>query len=320
MALKARYTNANGRLIAEKRNGVRSFYMADGIGSTRALLDNTQTKTDTFTYWPYGEEKSRTGTTPTPFRYGGALGMYRDAGGRLFIRHRSYQAAYGRWMTKDPLFTYSDPYRYGSSNPATFVDTSGLAPQYPRWPSPCPSIGPIECDYATNERIYMFCNCCHSNLLGDLTCQWECSAAANAYYRKCKGTPGPGAFRPPPGGGEVAPRRNPRAAGMDEACFAPPLPCKGNPGDIAGCVDFGWGKELPPKMQPIVTPITPGGGNVMDYNLCAACCDSLFGGTFDSTCNQWLSDCKATCWGNAVGNLLRMGYNAAKAVRSKAND
>ena len=48
MAMKVRYTTVNGRVIAEKRNGVRSYYVADALGSTVALLDNTQSKTDTF--------------------------------------------------------------------------------------------------------------------------------------------------------------------------------------------------------------------------------------------------------------------------------
>jgi hypothetical protein len=69
MAMKARYTVINGEVIAEKRTGVRRLYVPNPLGSTVALLDNTQAKTDTFEYWPYGEERSRTGTTATPFRF-----------------------------------------------------------------------------------------------------------------------------------------------------------------------------------------------------------------------------------------------------------
>lgn len=50
MAMKARYTVIDGEVIAEKRNGVRSLYVPDPLGSTRALLDNTQAQTDTFSY------------------------------------------------------------------------------------------------------------------------------------------------------------------------------------------------------------------------------------------------------------------------------
>ncbi len=71
MPMKVRYTSVNGEVIAENRGGVRKLYLPDPLGSTLALVDNTQTKTDTFTYWPYGEEASRTGSTPTPFRFVG---------------------------------------------------------------------------------------------------------------------------------------------------------------------------------------------------------------------------------------------------------
>src|SRR5437899_3048541 len=86
MAMRVRYTVLNGEVVAEKRSGVRRLYVPDPLGSTVALLDNTQTKTDTFDYWPYGEESARTGTTPTPFRFGSKVQLYRDSDGRSFSR------------------------------------------------------------------------------------------------------------------------------------------------------------------------------------------------------------------------------------------
>ena len=74
MTMKARYTVVDGEIIAEKRNGVRRTYVPDPLGSTVALLDNTQAQTDTFSYWPYGEVSARTGTTGTPFQYVGTRG------------------------------------------------------------------------------------------------------------------------------------------------------------------------------------------------------------------------------------------------------
>ena len=103
MPMKARYTIIDGEVIAEKRGGVRSHYVPDPLGSTVALLDNTQTKTDTFTYWPYGEEATRTGTTGTPFRYVGTVGYYRDSETRTYVRARYLNTGLGRWQTSDPL-------------------------------------------------------------------------------------------------------------------------------------------------------------------------------------------------------------------------
>jgi hypothetical protein len=42
--MKARYTVAAGRVIAQKRSGTRSYYAADPLGSTMALFDATKTK------------------------------------------------------------------------------------------------------------------------------------------------------------------------------------------------------------------------------------------------------------------------------------
>lgn len=94
---------ANGRVLAEKRGGVRRFYSADPLGSTRALYDNTQTKTDTFTYFPTGEVASRTGTTPTPFQYVGTQGYYKDTTNRTYVRARHFNINLGRWQEPDPI-------------------------------------------------------------------------------------------------------------------------------------------------------------------------------------------------------------------------
>src|SRR2546423_9062886 len=110
-----RYTTVQGEVIAEKRAGVRKFYVPDPLGSTVALLDNTQAQTDTFSYWPYGEENVRTGTTQTPFRFVGRRGYRRDSATLTYVRHRFLAMADGRWLTDDPIaFASRDAnlYRY----------------------------------------------------------------------------------------------------------------------------------------------------------------------------------------------------------------
>ena len=69
MAMKTRYNVVNGQVLSETRNGVRRDYLTDGLGNTLALLDSTQTKTDTFDYFPSGTVAARTGTTATPFQW-----------------------------------------------------------------------------------------------------------------------------------------------------------------------------------------------------------------------------------------------------------
>ena len=131
MTMKVRYTVIDGEIIAEKRNGVRKQYVPDSLGSTVALLDNTQTPTDTFTYWPYGEVASRTGTTPTPFQYVGTQGYYHDNSARDYVRARHLGKDKGRWLSQDPIrFEGEDHnlYRYVRNNVTTATDPSGYNP------------------------------------------------------------------------------------------------------------------------------------------------------------------------------------------------
>jgi RHS repeat-associated protein len=129
-----RYEVINGRVIAEKRSGVRRLYVPDPLGNTIALLDNTQAKTDTFSFWPYGEQQSRTGTTPTPFQYGGTLGYYHDSASRNYVRKRVLKKDQGRWLTVDPLRLLgigADAYCYCSDRPTVLSDPTGLRQAWP---------------------------------------------------------------------------------------------------------------------------------------------------------------------------------------------
>jgi RHS repeat-associated protein len=124
-----RYTVVNGQVIAENRNGVRKTYVPDPSGSTIALLDDKQKITDTFSYSPFGELKSRTGTTPTPFQYIGTKGYYTDPNNRIYVRARTYQPNYARWMTVDPLWPGESAYGYVRGNPVSFSDPLGRQTQ-----------------------------------------------------------------------------------------------------------------------------------------------------------------------------------------------
>lgn len=120
-----RYTVVNGQVVAENRNGVRKTYVPDPSGSTIALLDDKQKITDTFSYSPFGELKSRTGTTPTPFQYIGTRGYYTNPSNRVYVRARTYQSSYARWMTVDPLWPGESAYGYARNNPVRWGDPSG---------------------------------------------------------------------------------------------------------------------------------------------------------------------------------------------------
>ncbi|MCX6382378.1 MAG: hypothetical protein NT023_23360 [Armatimonadetes bacterium] len=90
MAMKVRYTVVNGEVLSENRGGVKRDYLPDTQGNTIGLIDSTQTVTDTFSYYPYGDVASRTGTTATPFQFLGTLGYYRDSASRTYVRPSSF--------------------------------------------------------------------------------------------------------------------------------------------------------------------------------------------------------------------------------------
>ena len=131
MAMKVRYTVMNGQVVSENRGGVKHDYLSDPLGNTTALLDNTGAKTDTFTYFPFGNVASRTGTTATPFQWVGGSGYYRDSSSRSYVRARTMYTSTGRWGMQDPIgFAGGDYnlYIYVENRVVTWVDPSGAFP------------------------------------------------------------------------------------------------------------------------------------------------------------------------------------------------
>lgn len=129
MTMKVRYTTIDGEVIAENRNGVYKTYVPDPLGSTVAMLDKTQTQTDTFSYWPYGEVNTRTGITPTPFQFVGTRGYFQDSASKTYVRARYQDTQKARWLNQDPIgFNGRDwnTYRYALGRPVSFSDPSGL--------------------------------------------------------------------------------------------------------------------------------------------------------------------------------------------------
>jgi len=129
MAMRVRYTTHNGRLVGENRSGTKRDYVPDPLGSTVALLDGSQAQTDTFTSWPFGDERVRTGSNPAPHRFVGVRGYYRSSASRTYVRARFLRPDLGRWLTPDPAAQGAyqvNTFGYAAFNPTTFVDPPGL--------------------------------------------------------------------------------------------------------------------------------------------------------------------------------------------------
>ena len=123
----ASYLILDGEVLAETRGGADRDYLPDPIGSVVALLDSNQARTDEFAYWPYGEERVRTGTTPTPFRFVGTLGYRRDDAARTYVRARVLRPGLALWQTVDPLWPREKAYTYVDGGPTVWTDSSGMA-------------------------------------------------------------------------------------------------------------------------------------------------------------------------------------------------
>ena len=118
-----------GNLISQSQGGAVSFYLFDGLGSTRQLANSTGSVTDNYTYDAFGNILLA-GSTVNPFRYVGRLGYQFDQDlVDYYVRARFYSTVLGRFVARDPL-SYSganlNPYDYASNNPERHTDASGL--------------------------------------------------------------------------------------------------------------------------------------------------------------------------------------------------
>ncbi len=116
-------------LLAEDEGATRLYYVADGQGSTRQLVNGAQAVTDTFRYDGYGRLLDRTGAHDTPFQFTGEA--YDPAVGAYYLRARYYDPRTGRFLGMDPdLGGLKDPtslhrYLYAHNNPVNLLDPSG---------------------------------------------------------------------------------------------------------------------------------------------------------------------------------------------------
>ena len=105
------------------------YYIYDGLGSTRQLVNTSGTVTDTWNYSAFGELASHTGTTANPFLFNAQ--QFDGASGDYYLRARYYDQSSGRFVSQDPYSgSNEDPpslhrYLYTSCDPLNRVDPGG---------------------------------------------------------------------------------------------------------------------------------------------------------------------------------------------------
>ncbi|WP_434300687.1 RHS repeat-associated core domain-containing protein [Corallococcus exiguus] len=113
-------------------------YLSDAMRSTVALVDGSSALSATYTYEPYGKTAFLGTTSGNRQTF---TGREDDNTGLLYFRARYYDPSTGRFLQEEPLAhlpgalqAYAlmgqglPAYAYGSNNPLTYNDPSGLAP------------------------------------------------------------------------------------------------------------------------------------------------------------------------------------------------
>lgn len=105
--------------------GAALYYQHDQYGSTRLLTDGTGTAAATYTYDPFGNLTTKTGTADTPLRWNGQA-QDTDTG-LYYLRARYYDPVTAQFLCVDPILRETQtPYSFGGGNPLVHSDPLGL--------------------------------------------------------------------------------------------------------------------------------------------------------------------------------------------------
>jgi RHS repeat-associated protein len=123
-------------LVSEQALGGSSdFYDLDVSGNTTAMTDAAGAAVNTYSYLPFGEKLSSTGTTANLFTFSGGVGVLDLGDGFYQTQNRTYSPALGRFLQPDPTGLGggdANLYRYASNDPIGNIDPSGLADGFER--------------------------------------------------------------------------------------------------------------------------------------------------------------------------------------------
>ena len=126
-----RYEYGDDLLRMVGTGGASSYYLYDGLGSTRQLTDGSGAVTDGYLYDAYGVGLARAGSTVNSLLFQGQ--QYDAASGTYYLRARYYDQNSGRFTSQDPYEGDSNSpaslhrYTYAGNDPVNNYDPSGQA-------------------------------------------------------------------------------------------------------------------------------------------------------------------------------------------------
>ncbi len=113
-------------LTAQKQSGSWYYYLADGLGSTMAVVNASGAVQDSYTYDVYGNP-TKTGSLANEFDF---AGQQTDGTGLQYLRARYYDPLSGTFLSREPLASNAswlqNATSYVASSPVRFIDPSGL--------------------------------------------------------------------------------------------------------------------------------------------------------------------------------------------------
>jgi RHS repeat-associated protein len=96
--VQASYIYGND-LITQTQAGQTSYYLVDGLGSTRLLTDTQGQVLNAYGYEAFGETVSQSGATSNKYQYAGE--QFDAALGDYYLRQRFYDTSSGRFGRMD---------------------------------------------------------------------------------------------------------------------------------------------------------------------------------------------------------------------------
>ena len=112
-------------ISATDRDGVQTYHLYDGLGSTSDLTDGSGNVIAGYGYDVFGEIRSQSGTGDTEFKFTGEQRDPQLLRNFYYLRARYYDPEIGRFLGQDPL-PGGNLYAYVRNNPVTYTDPSGL--------------------------------------------------------------------------------------------------------------------------------------------------------------------------------------------------
>ena len=113
-----------------KQGGNWYYYLADGLGSTMAVVNSSGAVQKSYQYDVYGEVTGGSGSLANEFDFAGQ--QTDGSTGLQYLRARYYDPATGTFLSRDPMAAMPEwaasGYSYGKNDPVGLTDPTGLFP------------------------------------------------------------------------------------------------------------------------------------------------------------------------------------------------